>query len=253
MQFGNGGRRMVTGHVPESDDVSYLDPRRPALRAPAETLALVNLCASLAALSRRQEPTSLARRLYTESWCRLLAREGTRATLLATLAEALAATRLGDLDQAGLARLGVAAPAAAQARLRAFAVAAAPVDVELRLALRMQLPARPAPQLELPAVLGVQMDRPPGAAPGESLAEQSLRLALLGALLSVETGAAAEAVFLAALAEPLPTLLDLPEGLATEIAAARAAVAVAGSPAAKAMALALAGGISLMPVSLYAA
>jgi hypothetical protein len=250
----DGWRIMLAEHASEPGAVSYLHPRRPVARAPAETLALVNLCASLAALSRRQQPTSLARRLYEDSWRRLLAGEGTRATMLATLAEALAATRLGDLDSAGLARLGVAAPAAAQARLRAFATAAMPVEAELRLALRLQLPGLPAPALALPDVLAVQAERPPGAALGESLAEHSLRLALLAALLATETGAAAEVMFLGALAQPLPMALpELPDALAAEVAAARAALAVPGSAAARAMALALAGGPSLLPVSLYAA
>jgi hypothetical protein len=238
----------------EPGDVSYLDPRRRLARTPAETLALVNLCASLAALSRRQQPESVARRLYEESWRRLLAGEGIRATMLATLAEALASTRLGDLDMAGLARLGVAVPAATQARLRAFAAAAAPVDTELRLALRLQLPGHPAPPGALPDVLAVPLERPPGAAPGESLAEHSLRLALLAALLAAESGAAAELMFLAGLSHALPAdLPDLPEPLAAAVEVARAAVAVPGTPAARALALALAGGPSLMPVSLYAA
>jgi hypothetical protein len=223
-------------------------------RSPAETLALVNLCASLASLSRKQQSASLARRLYEASWHRLLAGEGTRATMLATLAEALASTRLGDLDIAGLARLGVAAPAAEQARLRAFATAAAPSDTELRLALRLQLPGHSAPAGPLPEVLAVQAERPPGAAPGESLAEHRLRLALLAALLAAETGVAAEMMFLAGLSHALPAALpDLPEPLAAAVEVARAAVAVPGTPAARAMALALAGGPNLKPVSLYAA
>ncbi len=233
--------------------MSYLEPRRLAVRTPAETLALVNLCASLAALSRRQAPVSLARRLHTESWQRLLAGEGARATMLATLAEALAATRLGNLDSAALARLGVAAPAAAQARLRAFATAAAPVEAELRLALRLHLPGRPVPTVALPAALAAQADQPPGAAPGETLAEHSLRLALLAALLAAETGALAEVVFLAALAEALPPMPSLPYLLAAELAAARAAAALPGSAAARALDLARAGGPSLMPISLFAA
>ncbi len=237
--------------------MSYLDPRRPKLRPAAETLALVNLCASLAALARRPSPASpnwsLARRLHAESWCRLLAGEGARATMLAVLAEALAATRLGDLGPDRLALLGVAAPVAAQARLRAFATAAAPIDTELRLALRLQLPGRPAPVLPLPAALAGQAEQPPGAAPGESLAEHSLRLALLAALLAAETGALPEVMFLAALAEALPATEPLPFSLAAELAAARAAVAVPGSPAARALVLARAGGPGHEPVSLYAA
>ncbi len=237
--------------------MSYLNPKPRPTRAPADALALLNLCASLASLSRQQgvvPESSLARRLYHDAWNRLLAGEGALNAMLATLAEALAATRLGNLDPAALAGLGVAAPVAAQARLRAFAAAATAVDPDLRLALRLYLPGLPAPGGALPAVLAALAEHPPGAAPGESLAEQSLRLALLAALMACETGAAPELMFLAALSHGLPEeMAGVAPALQAELLRARLAVALPGSAAGRAVALARAGGPSHLPVSLAAA
>lgn len=226
-------------------------PTKPECRQADQALRLANLCASLAMLSRGGRPgqaESLALGLYRAGWYRLLGGQPPSTALLATLAEALTAIRLGDLDAERLAALGVAGEAALRARQRAFAAALAAVDLALRPALRLHFnPPRPAP-LDLPAVVADLAVRPPAAPPGETLADRALRLALLGAVLADGAGADPAMLFLAGLEQDLPPDRDaLPGPLAAALVAAARAVAEPGSPAARAFALALAGGPGLAP------
>ncbi len=220
-----------------------------APRAPEAMLALANTCASLAALSREQQRPghhSQAARLYAEAWQRLLARESLPSVMLAILGEALAATRLGDLDVAALAALGVPALAASHARMRAFSSAATAVNTGLRARLRQQFPAPPAPTLALPACIALQAERPPGARPGGTEADRCLRLGLLAALLAAELNADVAVLFLAGLANSLPESLPaLPDALAEAVHQAREAVVVPGSLEAQVFALAQSGGPTL--------
>lgn len=227
-----------------------MPPHRPD-PAHGALMALANLCASLAMLSRAPGPNrrdSLALRLHDRAWARLLAGQGANTAMLATLAEALASLRLGELDTAGLAGLGVAPAAAAAAPLRALNAALAAVHPRLRPSLRAHAEAPLPPPLPLPACLRRQAERPPGARQGASLAERSLRLALLGAVLAAEEGADPAQLFLAGMAHALPEdRPGLPGAVAKALTAAGALVTVPGTPAAVAFGLALAGGPALRP------
>ncbi len=90
--------------------------------------ALTALAAELCDLKRLRDaasPESLASRLFRRAWAALLAGEAPDRVALATTADALAALRLGGIDAAVLARLGVPAAdvpsvlAAASTRWRA--------------------------------------------------------------------------------------------------------------------------------------
>lgn len=195
-------------------------------RAPPSLLPLMRELCNLKRVRSAGHPGSTAERLFARAWA-LLA-EGRPAASVArdTLHAALAATRLGDMDQEVLEAAGIPPEASRAIRQRAAREAAAPLDPALRdwLGPAGEMRAGDAPP-SFVARLAAQ-PRAGATAPGrgrlvleppESHADHCALVAILGVALAPAWGARAEAVFLAGLAHHLHNALLPDAGFAGEV------------------------------------
>ncbi|MFL1461585.1 hypothetical protein ACI6QG_05235 [Roseococcus sp. DSY-14] len=191
---------------------------------PADLLPLVRELGDLKRVRSAGRAGSVAQRLFAAAWGALAAGQGVEEVARATTAAALAAARLGDLDAAAMAAVGIPG-AEAQAILRA---AVAEVSGPLDPALRGWLAAPPALAQNAPPPFVARLAAQPRAGatcpgrgrlmfePPEDHAEHCLVTAVAGVVLSPCWGAAPATVFLAALAHHLHNALLPDSGFAGE-------------------------------------
>jgi 5'-deoxynucleotidase YfbR-like HD superfamily hydrolase len=158
---------------------------------------------------------SIAERLFTAAWAHLASGGDAAQGWRGTVAAALAATRMGDLDSAALRGVGVAAATARSIHLRALEDAVRGIDAELH------APLREAPDMaggEPPGFVAALARQPragvtcPGRPrlllePPESHAEHCLTVAVYGVLLCPFYGADSATVYVAGLAHHLHNAL----------------------------------------------
>ena len=212
---------------------------------------------------------SIAERGFALAWSALCAGEDTRRVMEVSVADALAAARLGDLDKSKLAELGLEDEAARVVLRRSFDAVAPALDPAQAVALRQALGAT-LRQADTPAFVAALAAQPRAGAtcpgkprillePPENHAEHSWAVAVFGVVLAPRYGADACAVFLAGLAHHLHNaampdagftgemllgdrleavcagataraLAELPERLRGEVVAARAILPDAATP-----------------------
>lgn len=171
---------------------------------------------------------TLATRLFREAWARLVAGEDPRAACAATVASALAAARLGDLDAAALGAAGLGPDEVAAVRRAAYDQLAPsfPLASETFVG---GLRASPAPGgVALPPFVAALEAQPRAGVtcPGkprllfpcpESHAEHCLVTAVYGALLAPRHAADPATVFVAGLAHHLHNALLPDSGFTGEV------------------------------------
>ena len=171
---------------------------------------------------------SIATRLFRQGWARLVSGEDVDAAMRATVADALAAARLGDLDAAALSAAGMTAAEILAVRRRAVDEVSADLAPELRVVLRKGLDAAPAPGVVLPRFVAQLAEQPragvtcPGKPrlllePPENHAEHCLMVAVYGVVLSPCYGADPATVFLASMAHHLHNALLPDSGFTGEV------------------------------------
>ncbi|WP_425228414.1 hypothetical protein [Sphingomonas sp.] len=157
---------------------------------------------------------SIAERLFRHGWAALARGEAADAVMQRTVAAALAAVRLGDLDRAKLVELGLTQAQAVTVLARGFDELAFAIDPVLAATLRPAL-AEGAPAAgPVPRFVGLLAAQPragvtcPGKPrlllqPAESHAEHCLMVAIYGVLLAPGYRADATTVFVAGMAHHL--------------------------------------------------
>ncbi|CAA9486345.1 MAG: FIG00803302: hypothetical protein [uncultured Sphingomonadaceae bacterium] len=157
---------------------------------------------------------SIAARLFAAGWSALLGPDDPRHAMLRTVAAAMTAARLGDLDLAKLTSLGLDRREAVAILERAFDEVAGPVDPALAADLRAALP-QGAPAAEALPHFVTQLEQQPRAGvtspgrarlmlvPAESHAEHSLAVAVAAALAAPAYGGDSAAAFVAGMAHHL--------------------------------------------------
>ncbi|WP_426954654.1 HD domain-containing protein [Muricoccus radiodurans] len=171
---------------------------------------------------------SIAERLFVQAWGRLIGGAPVDGVWRATTAAALAATRMGDIDAAAMAAVGLSPTAAHDVLARALDEAVAEFDPALRAVLRPGLDAPPAPDVTAPSFVTRLAGQPragvtcPGKPrlllePPENHAEHCLMVAVYGVLLAPTYGAEPGVVFLASLAHHLHNALIPDSGFAGEV------------------------------------
>lgn len=152
---------------------------------------------------------SIATRLFTRAYGALIAGDDAAAVMRVTVASALAAARLGDLDTEKLGALGLSSADTLLVLQRGFDAVSDSVDRELAAELRAAL-AADLGRAAVPAFVTALAEQPragvtcPGRPrlmlqPAENHAEHSLLVALYGVLLSPTYRADPTSVFLAGL------------------------------------------------------
>ena len=184
--------------------------------APATRTQLMPLLRELGHLKRIHSAGrsgSIATRLFLRAWSALLAGAPVGTVMQRTVAAALAAARLGDLDADKLEELGLAPGEARQVLERGFDAVSGAVDQRLARLLRAGL-GEILPDGEYPRFARQLAEQPragvtcPGKPrlvlqPAENHAEHSIIVALYGVMLSASFGADPARVFLAGLAHHL--------------------------------------------------
>ena len=156
---------------------------------------------------------SVAERGFVAAWAALCAGEEAEAVMEASVAAALAAARLGDMDADKLRELGLDEAATAAVLRRAFDAVAPALDTE-QAAILGALLGRNLPIGLVPPFVAALCEQPRAGAtcpgkprillePPENHAEHCWAVAVFGALLSPRYGADATIVFLAGLAHHL--------------------------------------------------
>lgn len=156
---------------------------------------------------------SIAERGFVAAWGALCAGEDVETVMRASVAAALAAARLGDLDRVMLHDLGLAEADAADVLGRAFDDVAPAIDGDLAGELRVALDTS-LPEGLLPPFVGALAEQPRAGAtcpgkprlmlePPENHAEHCWAVAVFGVLLAPRYGADPATVFLAGLAHHL--------------------------------------------------
>ncbi len=182
--------------------------------APARLRPLLGEIGDLKRIRSAGRDGSVARRGFRRAWAALVAGEDPGRVMRTTVAAALAAARLGDLDGPKLLELGLERDAALAVLRRAFDAVTDAVEprlaVELRGGLRVETTELAVP----PAFVGALEMQPRAGAtcpgkprlvlePPEDHAEHCWAVAVFGVLLSPHYGADPATVFLAALAHHL--------------------------------------------------
>jgi 5'-deoxynucleotidase YfbR-like HD superfamily hydrolase len=153
---------------------------------------------------------SIATRLFRQAWSALIAGAEAGEVMQVTVAAALAAARLGDLDSAKLRDLGLSAGDALTVLERSFDAVSGAIDDALASRLRSAL-GRTLPQGDVPSFVDALCNQPragvtcPGKPrlvlqPAENHAEHSWTVALYGVLLAPFYEADPAEAFLAGLA-----------------------------------------------------
>lgn len=157
---------------------------------------------------------SIAERLFRRGWAALARGDEAKATMRRTVAAALAAARLGDLDRAKLDELGLDAGEACVVLERGFDAVAEVIDPALALELREALADGAPKEGAVPRFVELLCEQPragvtcPGKPrlmlqPAENHAEHCLMVAVYGVLAAPGYGADPVAVFVAGLAHHL--------------------------------------------------
>ncbi len=185
--------------------------------APDDLADLRNLFRELGDLKRvrsARRQGSIAQRGFRRAWGALAAGREPLEVMRATVAAALAAARLGDLDRGKLCSLGLDAPASDMILRRGFDAVAEPLDPTLADALRAGLTVELPERGDVPAFIADLEAQPRAGAtcpgkprlvlePPENHAEHCWAVAVYGVLLSPHYRADPVTVFLAALAHHL--------------------------------------------------
>ena len=175
--------------------------------------ALVALLAELNDLKRQSTPSvaSLAGDVFASAWRRLLAGEEPGQVALDVASRAVAAARLGGIDEEALFQAGFNQPQVSAILLRSFNSVSEPLDAELGARLRASLlERRGAATGDLPPFVEHLMDQPRAGAtrpgkprvmllPAESHADHCASVAIYSVLLAPKYGADFVKPFLAAL------------------------------------------------------
>lgn len=175
--------------------------------------ALVSLLAELNDLKRQSTPSvaSLAGDVFASAWRRLLAGEEPSEVALELASRAIAAARLGGIDEEALFQAGFNQPQVSAILLRSFNSVAEPLDFHLSEGLRAALTKRRGEaDRELPSFVEHLMDQPRAGAtrpgkprvmllPPESHADHCACVAIYSVLLAPRYGADFVKPFLAAL------------------------------------------------------
>ncbi len=156
---------------------------------------------------------SVAERGFVAAWAALCAGEDADDVMEASVAAALAAARLGDLDADKLRELGLGDDASMAVLQRAFDAVASDLDLAQAATLRISL-GKELPAGLVPPFVAALCEQPRAGAtcpgkprillePPENHAEHCWAVAIFGALLSPRYGADATTVFLAGLSHHL--------------------------------------------------
>ncbi len=171
---------------------------------------------------------SIAQRGFRQAWCELAAGEPPEVVTRRTVAGALAAARLGDLDGPKLRELGLPTDAALGVLRAGFDAVAADLDPALAAILREGLTLDPRPEHGAPGFVH-DLERQPRAGatcpgkprvvlePPETHAEHCWAVAVFGVLLSPAYGADPVEVFTAGLAHHLHNALMPDSGFTGEV------------------------------------
>lgn len=201
---------------------------RPIPRAPARLRPLLGELGDLKRIRSAGRDGSVARRGFRQAWCELAAGEPSEAVAKRTVAAALAAARLGDLDGPKLLALGLPATEALEVLRRAFDAVAVDLDPALAAILREGLTLEPRREHGAPAFVH-DLERQPRAGatcpdkprivlePPEDHAEHCWAVAVFGVLLCPAYGADPVEVFTASLAHHLHNALMPDSGFTGEI------------------------------------
>ena len=194
----------------------------------AALLPLLRELGDLKRLRSAGRTGSIASRLFREAWIGLSSGAKPDAVASRTTARALAATRLGDLDEAALLDLGMSQHDARAVQCAGLEAIDDVLDGRLVDALLSSLNAPAPTDGPVPAFVDALDAQPragvtcPGRArivlqPPESHAEHCLAVAAYGVLLSQAYGAEPGTVFLAALAHHLHNAVMPDSGLTGEV------------------------------------
>lgn len=175
----------------------------------AELIPLFRELGNLKRITSAGRQGSIATRMFLAAWGALVVGEEPREVGRRTVAGALAAARLGDLDLAKLLDLGLSSDEAGQVLRTAFETVDGAIDPALANELQAGL-AEALPQAAPPAFALLLADQPragvtcPGKPrlmlePAENHAEHCLAVAVYGVLLAPGYGADPTRVFLAGL------------------------------------------------------
>lgn len=199
---------------------------RTAEAPPARMLDLLRELGELKRIRSAGHHGSIAERLFASAWSGLCTGRAVGDSWRATVAAALAATRLGDIDGGVLSAIGVPAEEAGAILERALEEAAGEVDATLLTALR-GAPGRGTAGSAPPFVaLLARQPRAGVTCPGrprllleppENHAEHCLMVAVYGVLLCPIYGARPETVYLASLAHHLHNAIIPDSGFAGEV------------------------------------
>lgn len=181
------------------------------MRLDASALPLLRELGDLKRIRSAERDGSIAQRLFLRGWAALAVGDEPATVMRRIVAAALAAARLGDLDRAMLADLGLSDAEAVAVLERGFDEVAVLIDPDLAAGLRAALgdgapPAGPvplfAPQLAAQPRAGVTCPGRPRLLlqPPEDHAEHCLMVAVYGVLAAPAYGADPTEVFLAGMA-----------------------------------------------------
>lgn len=201
-----------------------------AAREAAGLAEVAGLAAELGTLKRVRDasvPRSLAARLFRRAWGALVAGQEPTRCALQTVADALAALRLGGIDREVLRSCGVEGGAAEGVLRRGFEEVAGPLDAGLRRALVGEL-GQEVRVGACPVFVEALIRQPragatrPGAArivlePPESHGDHCLVVAVLGAVVAPRYGCGPTLPFLAGLAHHLHNAVLPDSGFAGEM------------------------------------
>ncbi len=182
--------------------------------APRSLRALLGEIGDLKRIRCANRAGSIARRSFRAAWSALAAGGAPTQVMLATVAAALAAARLGDLDGPKLRELGLDRDASLAVLRRGFDDVAGTLDRRLAGELRGALRVEVASELTAPAFVRDLEEQPRAGAtcpgkprlvlePPEDHAEHCWAVAVFGVLLGPTYGADPTTVFLAGLAHHL--------------------------------------------------
>lgn len=175
----------------------------------AQFVPLLRELGHLKRITSAGRPGSIATRLFRQAWSALIAGTDPSEVMRVTVAAALAAARLGDLDAAKLRDLGLSDTEALSVLQRGFDAVCAEIDAQLCEELRSAL-GRTLPKEDVPPFVDALCQQPragvtcPGKPrlvlqPAENHAEHSWTVALYAVLLAPLYGTGPTEAFLAGL------------------------------------------------------